>query len=40
MIRASLASKLGVSIFSQAKSAEVPYSEVKRKADRLWFLWV
>lgn len=39
MIRASLASKLGISIFSQAKSAEVPYSEVKRRADRFALVW-
>lgn len=40
MLRASITSKLGVSIFSQAKSADVPYSEVKRKAQRLWPLWL
>ncbi len=40
MLRASITSKLGVSIFSQAKSAEIPYSEVKRKAKRLWPLWL
>jgi hypothetical protein len=28
-----------MSIFDQAKSAEVPYSEVRRKAERLWPLW-
>jgi len=37
--RALAASKLGLSIFAQAKSAEVPYSEVRRKAERLWPLW-
>ena len=31
--------KLGITIFSQAKSAEIPYSEVSRKAERLWPLW-
>jgi hypothetical protein len=30
---------LGLSIFDQAKSAEVPYSQVKRRAERLWPLW-
>lgn len=39
MLRASITSKLGLSIFSQAKSAEIPYSEVQRKAKRLWPLW-
>lgn len=39
MLRASLAGRLGLSIFSQAKSADIPYSEVRRKAERLWPLW-
>ena len=39
MLRASIASRLGISIFDQAKSAEIPFSEVKRKAERLWPLW-
>ena len=39
MLRASLTSKMGLSIFDQAKSADVPYSEVRRKAERLWPLW-
>jgi hypothetical protein len=39
MLRASLTTRLGMSIFDQAKSAEVPYSEVRRKAERLWPLW-
>jgi kynurenine 3-monooxygenase len=39
MFRASIASRLGVSVFDQAKSAEIPYSEVRRKAERLWPLW-
>ncbi len=39
MIRASITSRLGISVFDQAKSAEVPYSEVRRKAKRLWPLW-
>jgi hypothetical protein len=33
--RAALAGRLGLRICSQAKSAEIPYSEVERKADRL-----
>lgn len=38
--RAALASKLGVSIFDRAKSAELQYSAVKRAARRVWPLWV
>jgi kynurenine 3-monooxygenase len=38
-VRALATSMLGLSIFEQAKSAEVPYSEVRRKAERLWPLW-
>lgn len=38
-IRALATSMLGLSIFAQAKSADVPYSEVRRKAERLWPLW-
>jgi 2-polyprenyl-6-methoxyphenol hydroxylase-like FAD-dependent oxidoreductase len=40
MFRANLTMKLGMCIFTQAKSAEIPYSEVRRKAKRLWPLWV
>jgi 2-polyprenyl-6-methoxyphenol hydroxylase-like FAD-dependent oxidoreductase len=40
MLRASLAGKLGISIFEEAKSAEVPWSEVQRKAKRRWPLWI
>ena len=40
MLRARVTMMLGVSIFGQAKSADVPYSEVRRKAERLWPLWV
>lgn len=39
MLRASVTSKLGLSIFDQAKSADVPSSEARRKAERLWPLW-
>jgi 2-polyprenyl-6-methoxyphenol hydroxylase-like FAD-dependent oxidoreductase len=39
MLRASITTKLGLSIFDQAKSVDVPYSEVRRKAERLWPLW-
>ena len=40
MFRASMTSRFGISVFDQAKSADVPYSEVKRKAERFWPLWV
>ena len=39
MLRVQLARKLGVNMFEQAKDPEVPWSEVKRKADRLWPMW-
>jgi 2-polyprenyl-6-methoxyphenol hydroxylase-like FAD-dependent oxidoreductase len=39
MLRASLTSRLGISIFDQAKRADVSYSEVRRKAERFWPLW-
>lgn len=40
LMRVQLAMKLGINMFEEAKSADVPYSEVKRKADRLWPMWV
>jgi len=40
MLRATITARLGVSIFGQAKSLELPYSEVRRKAERLWPLWM
>jgi hypothetical protein len=40
MLRAMITSWLGISIFDQAKSADVPYSQVRRKAARLWPLWL
>jgi len=39
MLRASITAKLGLSIFEDAKSAEIPYATVRRKAERLWPLW-
>ena len=39
MLCATITSRLGLSIFGQAKSAEIPFSEVRRKAERLWPLW-
>jgi kynurenine 3-monooxygenase len=39
-IRTQIAMRLGVHVVEQAKSADVPYSEVRRKAERLWPLWV
>jgi kynurenine 3-monooxygenase len=40
MLRATITARLGISIFGQAKSLEIPYSEVRRKAQRRWPLWV
>jgi len=40
MLRATITARLGISIFGQAKSLEIPYSEVRRKAERRWPLWV
>jgi kynurenine 3-monooxygenase len=39
ILRSTVTMMLGLSIFSQAKSADIPYSEVRRKAERLWPLW-
>jgi 2-polyprenyl-6-methoxyphenol hydroxylase-like FAD-dependent oxidoreductase len=39
MLRATITSSLGLSIFDQAKSAEIPFSVVRRKAERLGPLW-
>ena len=39
MLRASLTSRLGLSVFDQAKSVDVPYSRVRKNAERLWPLW-
>jgi kynurenine 3-monooxygenase len=38
-VRALATSMLGLSIFAQAKSVDISYSEVRRKAERLWPLW-
>jgi kynurenine 3-monooxygenase len=39
-IRTQITMRLGLHVVEQAKSADVPYSEVRRKAERLWPLWV
>jgi kynurenine 3-monooxygenase len=39
VIRARVASMLGISIFERARSVELPYSEVRRRAESLWPLW-
>lgn len=39
-LRTQITMKLGSHVVEQAKSADVPYSEVKRKAERLWPLCV
>ena len=38
-LRALTTMKLGLCIFDQSKSADIGYSEVRRKAERLWPLW-
>lgn len=40
MLRARITMMFGLSIFGQAKRSDIPYSEVRRKAERLWPLWV
>jgi len=39
LLRAIITTKLGLCILNQAKSADIPYSQLKCKADRLWLLW-
>jgi 2-polyprenyl-6-methoxyphenol hydroxylase-like FAD-dependent oxidoreductase len=39
MMRSMLARKLGVNMFDDAKSDTIPWSEVKRKAHRIWPFW-
>ena len=39
MLRAAITAKLGISIFEDAKSAEIPWSAVRSKALRRWPLW-
>ncbi len=39
IMRAFVASKLGWNMFSQAKSSTVPYSEVRRVAEKRWPFW-
>jgi hypothetical protein len=39
LARSAITSKLGLSLFDQAKSGEISYSAVKRRAQRLRPLW-
>jgi hypothetical protein len=39
-LRAKVAVKLGLDIFSEAKKAGVPNSEVRHRAAQRWPLWV
>jgi kynurenine 3-monooxygenase len=39
-LRTQITMRLGLHVVEQAKSADVPYSEVRRKAERRWPLWV
>jgi kynurenine 3-monooxygenase len=40
ILRSMITMKLGLHVAEQAKHADTPYSEVRRKAERLWPLWV
>ena len=40
MLRSTLTMKLGLDIFGPAKRSDIPYSEVRRKGERFWPLWV
>jgi kynurenine 3-monooxygenase len=40
ILRSTITMKLGVHVADQAKSADTPYSEVRREAERRWPLWV
>ncbi len=39
LLRGAVATQFGVSVFGQAKRSDIPYSQVKRDAERLWPLW-
>lgn len=39
MLRSVVTTVLGVNVVGQAKSAELPYSEVQRRAKRLGPVW-
>jgi kynurenine 3-monooxygenase len=39
-LRTQVTMRLGLHVVEHAKSADIPYSEVRRKAERLWPLWV
>ncbi len=39
-LRTQITMKLGMHVAEQAKSADIPYSEVRRAAERRWPLWV
>ena len=39
-LRTQVAMRLGLHVVEHAKSANTPYSEVRRRAERLWPLWV
>jgi kynurenine 3-monooxygenase len=38
-LRTQITMRLGLHVVAQAKSADIPYSEVRRKAKWLWPLW-
>ena len=39
LLRGAVTTRLGLSVFGQAKRSDVPYSQVRRDAERRWPLW-
>jgi 2-polyprenyl-6-methoxyphenol hydroxylase-like FAD-dependent oxidoreductase len=39
-LRMQITGRLGVHVLEQAKSADIPYSVVKERAEKMWPLWV
>lgn len=39
LLRGAVTTPLGLSVFGEAKRADIPYSQVRRNAERLWPLW-
>ncbi|MFN8456832.1 MAG: NAD(P)/FAD-dependent oxidoreductase [Anaerolineae bacterium] len=39
-LRMQVAGRLGLHVLEQAKSADLPYSAVKERAEKLWPLWI
>jgi kynurenine 3-monooxygenase len=39
LLRGAVTTPLGISVFGEAKRADISYSQVRRNAERLWPLW-